>query len=150
MTDSLLARFHRSYEKKESGCWEWLGYLDRGYGSFRLPKGHKIKAHKLSWLIHGGEVQEGQVIRHLVCDNRACVNPEHLAVGTQQDNVDDMMSKGRHGSKLHKFRFYSAEQKQRIYSAWDSGRTAREIAEAEDLSIEQVRGLLSRRKVPKN
>lgn len=52
------------------------------------------RVHRLSWLIHFGPIPKGMFVCHR-CDNRQCTNPEHLFLGSRQDNVDDMMSKGR-------------------------------------------------------
>lgn len=74
-------------------CWEWTGSSTKGgYGQFRgLGTGF---AHRVSWVIHFGPVPEGKQVHHH-CDNPCCVNPKHLWVGTQQDNIDDMYAKGR-------------------------------------------------------
>jgi predicted XRE-type DNA-binding protein len=77
---------------KESGvsdCWEWKGKLDiGGYGSFSI-KGNWNKAHRISYQLWKGDIPKGLVVRHL-CNNRKCVNPEHLETGTQKQNVADM------------------------------------------------------------
>jgi hypothetical protein len=77
-----------------SGCWLWVGGEQRyGYGSFRLnKKGHM--AHKFSYEMYKEKVPDGMVILHK-CDVTACVNPDHLEVGTQADNLKDMHDRGR-------------------------------------------------------
>lgn len=73
-------------------CWKWLGSYQSGYGRW----GREL-AHRASWRIHNHEpIPKGQVIRHL-CHNTKCVNPFHLCLGTQQDNVNDMIKAGRQG-----------------------------------------------------
>lgn len=84
------------------GCWEWVaGKTPRGYGKFRLLDGH-IGAHRYCWEITNGPIPDGLFVCHR-CDNPPCVNPEHLFLGTSQDNIDDMVEKGRslHGERNH-------------------------------------------------
>lgn len=77
-----------------SGCWLWLGTESRhGYGQLRL-NGSWTLAHRLSYLLHVGPIPEGKFILHH-CDNRICVNPEHLYAGSALENVRDMISRGR-------------------------------------------------------
>lgn len=87
-------RFWEKVNKTEI-CWEWMGYRDRtGYGSFGYAHQHNKMAHRYSWEIHFGEIPQGLKVLHH-CDNPPCVRPDHLFVGTQIDNINDMMSKGR-------------------------------------------------------
>lgn len=85
MTDSLIKRFSQKIHKTDN-CWIWLGCpTSWGYGQIR--EGNKYyKAHRLSYLIHKGEIPEGLVVDHL-CSNRICVNPDHLEAVTQRTNV---------------------------------------------------------------
>jgi hypothetical protein len=81
----------------ETGCWIWIGSRQGtkpwDYGSFW--DGDKIeKAHHYSYEIHKGPIPTGILVLHK-CDNPPCVNPDHLFLGTTQDNVDDMFAKGR-------------------------------------------------------
>lgn len=77
-----------------SECWPWKSPDHYGYGNMRFA-GRSRKAHAVSWeLANGQPVPDGLYVLHK-CDNPACVNPAHLFVGTQQDNVDDMWAKGR-------------------------------------------------------
>lgn len=73
-------------------CWVWTRALDSyGYGHFSVA-GYKRGAHRISYLIDRGDLPE--VVRH-TCDNRCCVNPNHLRGGTQQDNIEDRQRRDR-------------------------------------------------------
>lgn len=81
-------------EKLEGGCWLFSGALSGdGYGSIGYA-GAVWKAHRLAWRLWRGQIPAGMVICHK-CDVRNCVNPRHLFIGSQHDNVADMISKGR-------------------------------------------------------
>lgn len=79
---------------ESTGCRVWLGcQLDTGYGQVRY-QGKLWRVHRLSWRLTHGPIPKGANVLHN-CDNRICCNPEHLFLGTVQDNADDMVSKGR-------------------------------------------------------
>ena len=91
-------------------CWEWPGrFGTHGYGVY----GRNSLAHRLAWrLSRGSDPARGYVIRHR-CDNRRCIRPQHLRLGTQRENVGDMWRNGRanfqnghrpHGPAHHKYR----------------------------------------------
>lgn len=83
----------------ETGCWEWTATTDGRYGIFHYPgfyKGYRMaKAHHVSmFLFRNIEIEDGLEALHS-CDNTICCNPEHLSVGTHQDNMIDMVKKAR-------------------------------------------------------
>lgn len=77
----------------KSGCWEWNKTYDSGYGAYSLNEKH-MGAHRASWIIHYGDIPTGMFVLHK-CDNPSCVNPKHLYVGTQQDNMKDVIKRRR-------------------------------------------------------
>lgn len=88
-------RFERYVAKQPNGCWLWTASLDKkGYGKATVNGGGWKLAHRVAWELYRGEIPDGLCACH-ACDTPACVNPEHLFIGTQQDNVDDMARKGR-------------------------------------------------------
>lgn len=95
LTPRLIQRFWNKVSKTEN-CWKWKGPAkSTGYGQLCVKHGTPpVSAHRLSWLIHFGEIPDGQCVCHR-CDNRICVRPDHLFLGTQSDNLKDMNRKGR-------------------------------------------------------
>jgi hypothetical protein len=82
----------------ENGCFLFTGWLNpQGYGQIGDGKGGNIYAHRAAYLLCIGDIPEGLGVLHKRhCPNRNCCNPEHLYVGTDQDNTDDRMAMGRH------------------------------------------------------
>lgn len=86
-----------SHVEKSSDCWEWTGAtVEFGYGVLSQANGKHWLAHRLSWVIHFGDIPNGLQVCHK-CDNPACIRPDHLFLGTQKDNVQDALKKGRPG-----------------------------------------------------
>ena len=85
---------HERYTVTENECWEWRGSVNKGGYGTTWKNGRCMLAHRYFYEAIVGCIPDGLFVLHR-CDNRKCVNPDHLFLGTQQDNVSDMIAKGR-------------------------------------------------------
>lgn len=109
----------RAFADPNSGCWLWEKQVDKdGYGQFRRSRnGPWFKAHRVSFLVFRGSIPDGMNVLHL-CDTRCCVNPAHLYLGTQVENVRDM----------HRARYDLARKIAPSVILWHEGRNGGEKA----------------------
>ncbi len=101
--DEHIQKFNKKVNKEPGlgpwgNCWEWTGSKTaQGYGRYKVfvPETNKLirYTHRSSYYFFNGAIPEGLVVRHK-CDNPPCVNPDHLELGTQLDNIKDMFSRG--------------------------------------------------------
>lgn len=92
---NIEERFMSKVEiNRSNNCWIWNGTLRDGYGRFKAEK-KMMTASRFSFEYFKGEIKEGNVIMH-TCDNRSCVNPDHLIQGTHKENANDKVIKKRH------------------------------------------------------
>lgn len=138
---SIEERFWEKVDKKgDDECWNWKGVIDSyGYGTL----GGNGTVHRISWKLHFGEIPEGLHVLH-TCDNRTCVNSNHLFLGTNDDNVKDKVAKKRHykGEDCH-FSKLTQEMVREIREKYANGVKITFLAKEFNVSTEQIRVIVS-------
>lgn len=137
--DSFWLKVH--VVRDESSCWEWIGTLKDGYG--RTAKSER--AHRVSYELHHGPIPSGLFVCHR-CDNRACVRPDHLFLGTNRDNVADMVAKGRQarGSQNAATKLTAADVIE-VRRRYASGEAKRALARRFGVDVKAICALLDGR-----
>ena len=129
---TLHKRFWSRVTKADGGCWNFRGTDRQGYSELRVTTrtaDPKEYSHRLSYMLHHGAIPDGLHVLHS-CDNRRCVNPAHLSLGTNVDNIADKVAKGRQqrgersGGAL-----YNEATIRRVRELRADGHTLRSIAE---------------------
>ena len=138
--DKLEERFFSKVEKGDS-CWEWVAskYHD-GYGAYYF-NGKQGRAHRVSWEMKNGEIPENMYILHR-CNNRTCVNPKHLYLGTHQDNMNDLARAGTLKGIGHPSAKVTEREVRTIRHLWEKKiYTQIKIAEMFNISHKTVNGI---------
>jgi hypothetical protein len=90
-----LIRIFNTIKYQENNCWLWMGYVNRdGYGMTSFNKKQHVLVHRLIFECCNGPIRKEDIIRHK-CNNPPCCNPDHLLLGTVQDNIDDRVRENR-------------------------------------------------------
>jgi len=157
-------RFWSKVDRRESGCWLWrASLLTNGYGQFGLYKGRMWKAHRVAWELTYGPIPRDTLVCHH-CDTPACVRPDHLFLGSHQDNRDDCRLKGRtakganngirrHPDKLHRMSGethalakLTADEVAAIRALRAQGQTQRALANRFGVSQSQICRIVQRQR----
>lgn len=138
LSDYDKRRFWSKVDKNnDNGCWVWLGArFPKAYGRFTI-KCKSYRAHRVSWFLERGVIPPEILVLHK-CDNRPCVNPGHLFLGTFKINSMDMVNKGRSVGGTNHWTNTNPENIQRGENCHSSKKTETEILEIRKLSREGV------------
>lgn len=145
--DTIRNRIIGSIKISDKSCWEWQKSKSKqGYGQCGfLGKVHL--AHRISWKVFNGDLYPNILVLHK-CDNPSCVNPEHLFLGTDKDNVMDSILKNRfHRAKgeQHHFSKYSTAQIREARLLKEKGLTYRVISEKTGIALKSLSGIINRK-----
>lgn len=149
----ILQRFWDKVDiKTENECWNWKastrGHSTHDYGRFYFRK-TRIQSHRVAWIISFGEIPIGLKVCHK-CDNPKCVNPNHLFLGTQEDNMKDCKKKGRTGQNLTcgttRYNAKVNDQKVKIIRAmFDNGYTNKGLSKMFEIAPSTICDIVKRR-----
>lgn len=104
-------------DRNDDGCWEWQAHVTKnGYGQIGF-RGGIVTAHRAAWILTNGPIPDGLYVCHH-CDDRKCCNPDHMFLGTFEDNMRDMVSKGRQNRPI-------GEKHPKAILTWDKVREIR-------------------------
>jgi hypothetical protein len=131
------------YTIKDNGCWEFSGCkMPNGYGKVTVNKKTWL-SHRYSYFLKNGEIPNGMHVCH-TCDNRICINPEHLFLGTRKDNMQDMIKKKRNnfsGLRTNDWNEKANANKPRGENHWNikhSDETINKIKKLAEIGIRQI------------
>lgn len=141
----LLARLAKSMACAANGCWEWCGERHKdGYGKVSVAGG-RVFVHRLIHELCVGPIPMGAQVLHR-CDNPPCCNPTHLFTGTNRENVDDMVAKGRHrrGEGINTAKM-TTEKVRNLRTRHKAGVSVTVLSADYGISEHQVRCIIGRR-----
>lgn len=136
--------FDKKWRPDKSGCHIWTASkMKNGYGKFGNGFGRSpLLAHRFAYARRYGEIPHGMVVMHK-CDTPACVNPDHLVLGTQADNVADMLAKRRNARGERRWNAIATE-KIVVKVRTSRGLTRRQLAEKYNISYDVVSQIIRR------
>lgn len=149
--EDYLSRFWNKVIKSEEpdGCWIWKwntsNFFRAGQTFNYTYQGKTMPVYRISWILTHGKIEKGLVVCHK-CDNRICVRPDHLFLGTQAENMEDMRIKGRttRGEKNENAKLTEQKVKE-IRLLNDRGMTIREIADKFNVTEECIKSVIARK-----
>jgi hypothetical protein len=144
MKDKDINRFWSKVIKKGSDeCWEWdAGKIGKGYGSFCLY-GKTMTAHRISYIINKGDIPKGGLVLH-TCDNPACVNPNHLYIGTYGDN--NMDREDRNPGTSGRISKFTKDNIQHIKEEYSKGSTQGDLSMEFGVSRQYISNIINNKR----
>ena len=144
-----MERFWAKVDKTDpSGCWIWKGCrTSAGYGQIRtggLKDGKALYAHRMMWETIYGNIPESMEVLHK-CDNPSCVNPTHLFLGTQADNINDCVRKGRFNRPFGENHPKAILTQKQVQGIREATLSQRKLAHIYGVSRGAIQGILSKR-----
>lgn len=139
----VIARFLSLVNKGD--CWRWMGSIkSNGYGQIYDHNGKTVSTHRFAWRLWCGNIPTGICVLHK-CDNRLCVRPDHLFLGTHQDNIDDAVKKKRvrFGQIHHKSKMTDLEIQQ-CRTEWKSSKDTLRIAHKYSVNKSTIQRIVNR------
>ncbi len=148
-SNEFIDRFWNKVDTRDKEeCWNWQGAIQaiqsKGYGSVGISKGKTALTHRVAYEISTGEIPKGKMVLHK-CDNRGCVNPNHLYLGTHQDNMKDMVERDRQarGERNGRSRLTNEDVKNIRRNYGTGNHTQKQVADQFGVSISSIRKILS-------
>ncbi len=141
--DEIRKRFWPKVRLDDSDCWIWMGGVDnRGYGQIGVSSHRTERVHRVSYMLHFKHIPRGASVLHH-CDNKLCVNPDHLYLGSQTQNVKDAVKRGRFPP--HPFRKLTREQADKCRTLHNTGEySTYKLADIFEVSRGVIRNVVER------
>ncbi len=140
----LLERFEEKYILDAGGCWLWTAAKDyNGYGVIRTKDSRAERTHRVSYKLFVGPIPKGIFVCHR-CDNPSCVNPEHLFLGSQADNIRDMISKNRQKDSRGIFNGRNKLNEDQVRAIRTDNRIHRKVAADYNIAASTVKNIKKR------
>lgn len=131
--------------RKTDFCWFWKAAVNKcGYGLFGAARSGSQLAHRWAWELTRGPIPDGMSVCH-TCDNRRCVNPQHLFIGTHAENMRDMAEKGRMPSRKGADSPSAKVTEAQVIEIRNNGEPAHHIARRLGLTLQGIQAIRKRK-----